>query len=447
MTKEQVERASPNSAVNGQAASANWNILQRILFRLIFSYLMLYSLPSLLGFACLQFFVDLYKQLWQAIIYLVSEHVFHVSCAPFQFQGGDTTANYIEIFCLAVLSLFSTLIWSIIDRKRQNYNRLYSWFRFCMRIFLGANMISFGWVKVIGTQFPPLDLIRLSRPLCNFSPAGLLWACMGYSYPFTAFGGVAEVLAGILLLLPTCELAGAFLSFAVMLNVVMFDMCFDVGLRIFAFHLLLTAVVLLLPEWKGLLNYFFLRRDGRPVCYAPLFSSTKFNKLATLFLILYCVYFLGYTAISDTYVITDMKKRQESYSQRGIWIVQDQTIDGTPAVTVNDPELHWGRLVFDRGSDLVVQDCTGKRTSYQVNLENKTAKVSRDNIKVGEFQFVVTAPDHATIDGTFTSRHVHCSLKAFPEKDIVLTSGGFHWINDGLTQTPANASEKYGHNR
>ena len=76
-----------------------------------------------------------------------------------------------------------------------------------LRIMLAAAMFYFGMAKVIPTQMP-FVLNRLVEPYGNFSPTGVLWAQVGLSPPYQMLLGAAEVLGGLLLLVPRTAAAG-----------------------------------------------------------------------------------------------------------------------------------------------------------------------------------------------------------------------------------------------
>jgi len=79
------------------------------------------------------------------------------------------------------------------------------------------------------------------------SPMGLLWNFMGASAPYTIFGGLGELIGGLLLTNRRTALLGALISAAVMSQVVMLNFSYDVPVKIYSSELLLTARVLIAP--------------------------------------------------------------------------------------------------------------------------------------------------------------------------------------------------------
>jgi uncharacterized membrane protein YphA (DoxX/SURF4 family) len=178
--------------------------------------------------------------------------------------SGDTTFHYVQVLCFLLIAATVTLIWSIVDRRRTGYHRLYLGLRVLVRIILGGTLISYGAAKVIQTQFPPPQLNRLLQPVGEMSPMGLLWTFMGASPPYNVFTGASEMLAGVLLFFPTTTLVGALLAMAVMTQVVALNFCYDVPVKLFSTHLLAESIFLVAPDARRLANVLLLNRDVAP---------------------------------------------------------------------------------------------------------------------------------------------------------------------------------------
>jgi len=111
-------------------------------------------------------------------------------------RKGDTTYSWVNLLCVAVIAAVITLIWSILDRRRPNYDRGWIAFRIYLRFVLAAAMISYGIAKVFPSQFPAPLLDRLLQRFGDASPMGLLWTFMGSSVAYNVFSGTAEMVGG-----------------------------------------------------------------------------------------------------------------------------------------------------------------------------------------------------------------------------------------------------------
>ena len=196
---------------------------------------------------------DAYRRMWHAIVPWVGENLLHLhgDMREVANGSGDQLYDYILLLCFFIVAIIATAIWSWIDRKRTNYDQLYEWLRVFVRMMLAVAMISYGANKLFRMQFPEPPLYRFVDYYGNSSPMGLLWTFMGMSRAYSLFTGVAEMLGGLLLVVPRFTTLGALVTFAVMSNVWMLNFCYDVPRKIFSTHLVLMSLFLLLPDVRA----------------------------------------------------------------------------------------------------------------------------------------------------------------------------------------------------
>src|SRR5215510_11296709 len=103
-----------------------WALSRRIAFRFCFVYFGTYLLLTQMGTLLIPGIVPPdapgLESLWPArqIISWTAVRVFHVSYTlVVEGSGsGDKTFDWVEVFCILVLSFVATIIWSVIDRRR-----------------------------------------------------------------------------------------------------------------------------------------------------------------------------------------------------------------------------------------------------------------------------------------------------------------------------------------
>src|SRR5581483_1592624 len=124
-----------------ESAAPRWSLASRIAFRLVFAYFVLYNIPFPVG---LLPFTDTlserYDRIWHAIVPWVGKHLLRLSSdiTIFTNGSGDTTYNYVQVLCFLVLAVMVAAVWSVLDRKRPNYVRLYQWLRLYVRFALAG---------------------------------------------------------------------------------------------------------------------------------------------------------------------------------------------------------------------------------------------------------------------------------------------------------------------
>src|ERR1700689_1502675 len=134
----QVSQLDPESqSIPAPAAPVvQWSLATRIAFRMCFIYFILFTfsnqiLGGLLNFPKLN--LPDFGALWplRQITFWAAKHIFHVTY-QLVYTGsgsGDKTYDWVMTFCLLVIAAMGTLIWSLADRRRENYVSLYKWFR------------------------------------------------------------------------------------------------------------------------------------------------------------------------------------------------------------------------------------------------------------------------------------------------------------------------------
>ncbi len=190
------------------AAVQSWNAGKRLAFRFCFAYFGLYCLTGLFQAVLLMPKIDVPDPgtLWpfRPAIFWVAAHLFGAKL-PLVFSdsgSGDKTFDWTEVFCVLIVALFATAIWSMLDRKRTNYAALHKWFRLFIRFCLAATILIYAFDKVIPLQMPYPGLATLVEPYGNFSPMGVLWSSIGSSPAYEIFAGLAEMLGAVLLMSP-----------------------------------------------------------------------------------------------------------------------------------------------------------------------------------------------------------------------------------------------------
>ena len=140
------------AAVNAcPSPDAEWRLLTRIAFRFTFTYVALYTFPF--PFSPPAQPPSWLLTLWHRVTPWVGTHVLGTTVRPGAGDLGDAAEEYVRILVLLALSVLGTVVWSIADHRRPNYERLNQWLRVYIRLFLGSEMISYGMAKVWPVQF------------------------------------------------------------------------------------------------------------------------------------------------------------------------------------------------------------------------------------------------------------------------------------------------------
>lgn len=225
----------------------------------------------------------------------VGQHVFHLTglAADWHPTGsGDTTLNWIQNGLFIAFSLVGGLVWSLVavlrGNRRTEYQTLYAWLRFGVRLTCGFFMLNYGFAKVYPFQMAPISIAILNEPVGNMSPMTFLWAMLGLNPIYEIICGGAEVLGGLLFLFRRTALVGALLSAFVVTNIVFYNFFFDVPVKLFATNLLLACLFVVLPDVKPLFSFFVLHRPAAPAGIWIPPTSRKWTRVTML--VVECVF-------------------------------------------------------------------------------------------------------------------------------------------------------------
>src|SRR5262245_50391316 len=108
----------------------NWNVYKKIAFRFFFIFFILFIV--LLDWSVNPIFAYLYNKghlsnLLDAILRWIGKYLFHIPytiISPYDGQHNDRTYIYLLYFTMAVLAALGTIVWTVLDRKRSNYETL-----------------------------------------------------------------------------------------------------------------------------------------------------------------------------------------------------------------------------------------------------------------------------------------------------------------------------------
>jgi len=427
---------SPVAELRNEVTTAAWSPLRRFAFRFAFPYLVVYLLQWYLQLVDFIPGSDVvggwYNTAWTALVTWMAR-LLHVD-APLRVTGsGDSMFSWVETLCLLGLSLLVAVVWTLLDRRRTRYTRLYHAWKVYVQVGLGLVLIVYGGLKVVPSQFPRPSASRLLQPFGDASPMGVLWTFMGASAPYTIFAGLAELIPGLLLVFRRTASLGALVAVPVMLNVVVLNYCYDVPVKLFSSHLLAIAIGLAVPDLMRLADLLVLHRPVAPAAERPFFHRRRWQIAA---LVVELAVAIGFTAsiVRMGYVQMTTFYGGERSPLAGIWNVDDLKIDGRPRDAQTPESLQWRRLVFDYATVLAIQSSSDSRQRYNLKLDaaHKTLALTRrdDPQWKSALTYGQPAADRLALDGTFAGHRVQASLHHTARPEFLLESRGFHWVNE-----------------
>ena len=421
---------SPN-----RPAQNHWSAATRFAFRFAFVYLILYNFPFPLYYVPGAYRVlGPYERGLHQLVRWVGARLLHLKTpiTIFPSGSGDKTYDYVLMLYFLAGALAVSVVWSLADRKRANYEVLYAWLRIYIRFVLGAALVGYGSAKLFPSQFPPPAFFTLTEPFGQASPMGLLWTFMGVSRPYTILAGAAEFASGVLLLVPWTATLGAILGAAVMSNVVALNFCYDVPVKLYSLHLLLMCFFV---GWSGIINVLklLLLNRAEPATDVPVFTRPSWQK-GFLAIQVILGFILAGTSLNNVHKQTS--KAQDSIAALpfgGFWTVDKFNVDGDASNNSALEVPRWTQFILDSPYVVLLQGDGGFRRLYHWTTDSDKKSVTfsgADNGSDATLGVEKPAPDQLILRGPWHGHVVEAHLhRAEMPKFLVLTRG-FHWISE-----------------
>jgi len=434
---------------SANATAPAWSFLTRLGFRLAFCYCLLYALFC--GNATL----------WEAIPFgagdaisgwlawpfrhaaqWVGQHWLHLTGIGAKLHGGgsgDRALDWVAMFLMMATALTATLLWTAIAETRPTparaYPRLFFWMRFILRLALGYAMLSYGMVKLFPLQMAPPSLAVLNEPLGNTSPMTMLWTLIGLNPWYEMICGAAEVLGGTLLLFRRTALVGTLLTVFLTTNIVLYNFCFDVPVKIYAAHLLLISLVLLVPSVESLWAYFILHRPTLPVDRWTRPARRFGLRIETVVTAVVFVLVAGQGAfdLGQSYV-----HQRDSMAHpgplTGVWHVDAASLNGQPKPVLTNDGYPLTDLVLEPTGRTMLRATDGALYRAGTKIDDKKHTLSL-GINGNRVTYAIAQPDTAHLLLTPTDKDAKtASTLALTRVPVPahypLLERGFHFVNE-----------------
>ncbi len=402
-----------------------WSLPRRIVFRfaVVCALLLIYPFPLQLVPGSYPLYVAAMAPV-DAGVRLVAEYVLGIAPPVHVFTGsGDTLWHFVHLLFVAIVAGIATAVWSALDR-RTSYPRLQASIIVLLRYYLAMMMLVYGLAKVFVGQFAPISLARADQSIGEMSPMGMLWTFMGSSRPYTMFGGIAEVLGGVLLLVRRTSVIGALVVIVVMANVVVLNFTYDVPVKLFSMELLAMAIAIALPSAQRLMRAALGRAiDETPPRVRGSLTGERIRLTVKLGM-------LGAIAAACiSYAIAVRQYEPVIPPLHGSWAVDTFILDGEPRIPLLTDDDRWRKLIVTE-QGLWIRFMTDRRgliRNAQIDPDTHTIVVP-DGVRKETWRYDQPDAEHLVLHGVLRGHafDATCTLEPAP----LLVTRGFHWIQE-----------------
>ena len=259
---------SSSAPVSDLQQPTPWKQYQKIAFRIGFLYLLFLCIPLYPAF-----YESLFKLRFSKITYNDFQEI--VAFWPPQIvtiqteEGVFGIYNYINLILVFVGAVAGAGIWTLLDRKSTQYNKLYYWIRVLARYRLAYGMIGWGLKKVFPMQMVYPTVGMLNTPFVDMAEKKLYWSHVGVSFGYTVFLGFAELIPGLLLLNRKTSVLGAALAAVVTFNICIANHAYDAGVAVPAAYFAIIGTFIAWYDLPKIWNLVVNQRDIAPYRYYP----------------------------------------------------------------------------------------------------------------------------------------------------------------------------------
>jgi uncharacterized membrane protein YphA (DoxX/SURF4 family) len=314
-----------------------------------------------------------------------------------------------------------------------------------LRYALAITLLGYGLAKLGSTtnQFPAPDVDGLTKPYGESSPMNLVWTFMGASYPYTLFAGLGEVVAALLLIWRRTTTVGALVSLGVMANVVMLNFCYDVPVKQYSAHLLITAVFLLGADARRLSCVLVLNRATEPVPLRPPYCGPRTIWIQRALKALLLGVTIAQPAWSWARMEWQARAADAGPAYFGTYLVTRFVRDGATIPPNLDDGTRWRsmslrRLPWGRGDGrgpkdyLLVVLMDGSRLGAWVSIDPNGRKLGIESGSplLPTTLDVAAAKDQIELTAAIAGKAVAIHARRLRREDFLLVNRGFRWINE-----------------
>lgn len=272
-TTAEVTSKARSDGDTAKPAPRPWTQFQKIAFRIGFLYMLFLCIPLYSAFyehiIKLKFSKITYNDL-QTIVAFWPPQIITIESE----EGVFGILNYINLILVFGGSVIGAGIWTLLDKKSLEYNKLYYWIRVLARYRLAYGMIGWGCKKLFPMQMVYPTVGMLNTPFIDMAEKKLYWSHVGVSFGYTVFLGFAELIPGLLLLHRKTAVLGAALAAVVTFNICIANHAYDAGVAVPAAYF---AIIGFFITWYDLPKIWALIVNERdvlqPYHYYPTLSE------------------------------------------------------------------------------------------------------------------------------------------------------------------------------
>ncbi len=411
----------------------NWSVFKKIIFRFVFVYILIFinsfSFPH-------NFIPDIGKYtspLFEILVKWFGGSVLKIDHTYTSELISDSTGMYIHVFLFVFISGLVCLIWTLLDRKQENYIRLFYWFIVIVSYYLAMQLFTYGFSKIFKWQFYLPEPNTLFTTLGNTPRDLLYWSTMGSSRPFVLFIGLIEITAASLLLFKRTRLLGSLLAIGILVNVVIVNFCFDISVKLYSCFLLLLGIIIVAPDVKRLFSFFILNRVSPNKLWKPDYLSNKtkmvYRVSKTLVICLIVSDALGMYFASTNF--NDDKAKRPMF--HGAYQVELFVKNNDSLAPLLNDAVRWKRMFIHRRGYLITQSMNDEMQDYKLEYDTLNHQLIIENTNDesrSTLKYALLNDSTFVLNGKLKNDSINVRFKKADLTKLPLLQNEFNWTID-----------------
>lgn len=424
--------------------SSQWLFVQKLAFRFFFIYFILQVQSWSWFFSWIpgvEFLLGYVNQGMDWFVETANKHIFHVREVLVPMGGsGDTSYGWAQLWLFLSLATIGSIIWTNLDLKRKNYVVLDFWLRTVVRYYIILVLLTYGISKVFMQQMGFPLISQLATPLGDLLPMRFSWLFIGYSEPYQIFSGVMEVLPALLMLYRRTLNLGIFIAFAVFLNVMMLNLCYDVPVKIFSIQMTFSCFYLLANNLNHFFNFFILNKPTvLDTSYHYKYASKTMRWGRIIFKTIFIIFAL-IIPIYETWSGFSSEQKESKPIKSGVYEVKTFAVNNDSTAKTMPDSLKWKDMIFEKDTygsintkDTLFRERYNRAYfSYEVDtIKNVMNFKKRQSDSTFLFSMRYEIPDSNTVKFWTKIRKdsVYIVLKK-SKRYFQLAERQFHWLSE-----------------
>ncbi len=403
-----------------------------------------------------KFYIYLFSGSW--LDFHITDLVRIVSYLPAFFheinsEGHLAVDGFYSWGLTVILAAAGVFLWNALEKTQlpalRDYDRVYYWIRVLIRYKLAFILIAFGSIKAFPLQFPFPSLSNLHTNYGDFLPWKIWAHTVGVAPNYEAFLGVAELLAGVLLLWRRTVTFGAALTMGILTNVVYSSFSFQMGNQVLSTFVFLSALFLFAHDGFRLYVLLFRQQPTVAETYDPKLpiqvSILSKGLTAVLILVVFLSALFNYK--HDPYLIPKTAGLKNSF---GFYNVRQFIFNNDTIPYSRTDSVRWQNVVFEQWATISIKTARPVKVDPKLYLTSELTDIDRvyESAGVGDRRYYKYVIDSAASSLELLNKNVNYRGESYrlkfsrPDENTIILKGVSN-KNDSITAVLEKIDRKY----